>query len=99
MFTKLTRKITNLILAIYIFLQPYTRNFKIFTSLRPAGSIITGRGFCMHLSVFGSRDLSKELMVQKTRLMFASNELSGFVNHNYHSGVGYSLKSTMGVCC
>jgi len=46
-----TRKITNVILAIYIFFKPYSRNFKIFTGLRPAGSIITGRGFCMGLSV------------------------------------------------
>ena len=33
------------------FFKPYSRNFKIFTGPRPAGSIITGHGFCMGLSV------------------------------------------------
>ena len=33
------------------FCKPYTRNFKIFLDLGPAGSIITGRGSCMGLSV------------------------------------------------
>ena len=33
------------------FCKPYTRNFKIFWDLGPAGSIITGRGSCMGLSV------------------------------------------------
>ena len=35
-------------------------------------------------------------MVQRTRLTFASNELSSFVNRNYHSGWGTFLNLLWG---